>query len=98
MPASNVSNASTCHWQSSLGRRRVVFPSSLSYCLASLLPGCRERSMRGKPGKRETISYCKNPMNTPQSLAEPPLKNVSTKPPEPDRGSADTEKRFVPSA
>lgn len=36
-------------------------------------------------------------MNTPQPLTEPPLKNVSTKPPEPDRGSADTEKRFVPS-
>ena len=74
-----------------------VFPL-FSVILLGIITGRVRRAVCERKAREErNVGYCKDQMNILQSFAEPPLKNVSTKPPDPDGGSTDIEKRFVPS-
>lgn len=73
-----------------------VFPL-FSVILLGIVTGKAWRPANERKVREErNAPYCKEQMNILQPFAEPPLKNVSTKPSESDGGSTDIEKGFMP--
>lgn len=69
-----------------------VFPL-FSVILLGIITGRAQRAVNGRTAREgRNVGYRKDQMNILQPFAEPPLKKVSTKPPESDGRSTDIEK------